>query len=425
MARAETATKLPLDSWARIAGLNPLHFNGVYHPSDLPAICEQPWLQHPWQTADRVGREEVALAIALAEADIERELGYRLLPSWEFDEWRPTTRPYRPELFNLSNTDIRGFAQTVQAAWGHFITGGVRAQTLLDDDAAIVYSDEDGDTYPEVATVTVAVVVGTDPCEIHAYLPLSNPIVQAGGEEQWEIRPISVVVAGAVATIRFRREQAVLPQLQGDVLPPAGDSHQRGVDGSVDTNFLTTVDVYRVYNDPQTQATLMWEGLGNGCASCDNGCNLCQYSVQTACLTVRGDRRLSQVAYRPADWDPTALSFSPSSSCCSGQPDIVRLFYYAGLRDQRVLCPTQRMHTSWEQVVAGYATALLDRMVCACENSHSWVEYWQRDLAIAGAEESLRVPDSMLDNPFGTRRGAVFAWRRVREAALARAAVMA
>src|SRR3990172_11026555 len=124
MARAETLTKLPLDRWAALIGVNPLHFNGVYMPIHPPTVCQQPWMQYPWQAVDRVGREEVAMAIAQAEADVEKYLGYRLLPMWEADEWQEATRPYRPELVNLSGTDIRGFASATHLNWGHVITGG-------------------------------------------------------------------------------------------------------------------------------------------------------------------------------------------------------------------------------------------------------------------------------------------------------------
>ncbi|KKK57801.1 hypothetical protein LCGC14_3050840, partial [marine sediment metagenome] len=235
-------------------GINPTHFNGVYVPSHEPTVCEQPWLSFAWQAANRVGREEVAEAIADAEADLEGYLRYRLVPFWEVNEWHETIRPVRKDLFNLSNTGIRGFAQTVQADWGYLVSGGIRQKDLIGQgDNAIDFSDVDGDVeYEEVATVTggVAVPVGTPECEIHVYFPASNPMVATGGEDQWEIKPINVTVVGALATITFRREQCVLPELQLEIVPDAADSHHRGVDGGLtaDANFLATVDVYRVYN---------------------------------------------------------------------------------------------------------------------------------------------------------------------------------
>lgn len=414
MARASVRTKLPLDEWARIMGLSPIHFNGVFIPNRTPATCEQPWLQFAWQTADRVGREELARAIAQAEADIERHVGYRLAPDWEEDEWQPTVRPLRKDLFNLTSTDIRTFAQAVKANWGHMITGGVKASTLIDADAAIVYSDPDGDGYDEVATVTVTVTLGQDPCEIRIYFPLSNAMVTATPEDQWEIRPISVSVSGAIATITFRREQAVLPELQLDISPDADDSHLRGVESDVNTNFLSVVDVYRVYNDPQTQVLMMWEGLGVGCDGCNGtGCSQCQYSTQAGCFTARGDIKQSIIGYRPGTWNMTTLVFDTAVLAVARQPDIVRLWYYAGLREKTLTCSTRQMSPEWERVVAQYAAAILDRQVCACENVHANIEFWQKDMAMRGTTEGLSMPTRLLDNPFGTRRGAIAAWQKV------------
>lgn len=409
MARAETRTKLSLDRWAALIGISPLHFNGVYVRA--PTVCEQPWLQFPYQSADRVGREDVAQAIAQAESDIEKHLHYRLLPSWEVDEWQPTVRPTRPELLNLSVTDLRGFGQLVKADWGHLVSGGIRASTLESVGEAVAYSNEDGDDYDEVATVTVTVDAARDPCELHVYVPVSNPMVQTGGEEQWEIRPISVSITSTTATIRFRREQAVLPQLQLDLVPPTDDSHLRGVDGSVDANFLTTVDVYRVYNDPQRQVQFLWEPFG--CTTCGGtGCESCAYSTQEGCLIARGALRQSMLVYRPATWNSTTLEFDAAGWATGRQPDALRLWYYAGQRNKSFGCPTQVMSGDWERIVAYYAASLLDRAVCECNNVHAWVDHWRRDLRIPG-EEGLQISQADLENPFGTRRGAVQAWHRV------------
>jgi len=408
MARAEQVTKLPLDRWAKLLGLNPLHFNGIYDPGHPMDSCEQPWMQWEWQDSDRVSREEVARAIHEAEEDIEKALGYRLLPTWETDEWQATIRPFRADLFNLNISDVRGMAQVIESDWGYIVSGGIRAKTLIDDAVAIVYSDTDGDGYTETATIIVAVTAGTSPSELHVYLPGFS------GNDEYEVRPLtSVSVVGAVATIVFRREQVVRPELYDDLMPPSTDSHQRGVDGLVDANFETTVDVYRVYNDPQTQVSFLWEPFNSNCDCGSSGCVHCAYSTQTGCLIVRGNPRQGLLGYFPGSWNATTQVFDAETWAVSRQPDIVRLYYYAGWRDKNLSYPTIQMDRHWERVVAYYAASKLERGVCECSNVHEFVSRWQRDLAIAGKEESLRVPDSMLDNPFGTARGAVYAWRRV------------
>lgn len=415
MARATTKTKLSLDRWAAIIGIHPAHFNGVFF-GNSPSVCQQPWLQQPWQAQDRVGREEVARAIAQAEADIEYHLGYRLLPDWEVDEWQLTERLWRKELSNLSVTDIRGMAQTVEAKWGYLISGGIRSSDdPLEADAIITYSDEDGDDYREIATIEVTVDAGQDPCELRVYYPVSNAMVLTGGEDQWEIRPINVSISGVTATIRFRREQCVLPQLVSDYFPAADDDHLRGVDGvteTPETQFLLTVDVYRVYNDPQTQVSFLWEPFGSGCGCNNAGCIACAYNTQTGCLMLRSEPRQSIVSYHPATWNADDEDFDAAAWAVNRQPNLARLFYYAGWRDKRQACPTVRMDPEWERTVAYYAAALLDRPICECNNIRAWVDHWQKDLAIRG-DEGLQVSPGDLDNPFGTRRGAVYAWKRV------------
>lgn len=392
-------------------GIHPLHGNGVFLQNRPPNVCAQPWLQYEWQTPDRVSREEVARAIAEAESNIEEELGYRLLPSWEEDEWQLTARTPTPELIRMVSIDVKAKAQVVQADWGYLVSGGVRASELVDAAATIIWSDEDGDGYDETGTITVAIVAGTPLQELHVYYP------GQGGTEEWEIKPLLTWTnpTAIQATLTFRREQCVLPNLFELIAVPADDSHIRGVDGDLDANFLTTVDVYRVYNDPQTQVTFLWEPFGTGaCSSCNgSGCNVCAYSAQMGCLMLRSQPRQSIVSFRPANWDADVLDFVDAGFTVERQPDIARLYYYAGWRDKSRPYPSIQMDSAWERCVAYYAAAMLDRPVCECNNVHAWVERWRRDVARPG-EEGLRATEAQLNNPFGTRMGALYAWNRVK-----------
>lgn len=411
--RADIVTKLSLYRWAQIMGIHPLHFAGVYVTNLVePTGCVQPWLQHIWQDADRVGREDVAEAIAQAETDIERLLKFRLLPSWEIDEWRPTTRPYHTELFNLYATDIRGYRDAVRADWGHFVSGGTEKKDLIPRSSAIAWSDPDGDVlYEELGTVTVATTV-TDPCEIAVYYPGKN------GADEWEIRPINVSIAAGVATITFRREQAVLEALMESFAAEGVDG-----DNTKDANFLAAVDVYRHWNDPQTQVTLSWEPTG-ACSCGSTICPACAHTVQSGCLHSHGDPRLSILAYTPADWDAADESFCSTAMAVGRAPDVVRLYYYAGLRAKGLTCPTLQMDRGWERIVAYYAASLLERQVCDCPNVHAGVDRWRQDLAFSGGADELasyNLTEEDLGNPLGTRRGAIFAWKRIKQEAIGEA----
>lgn len=423
MARAETLTKLPLDRWFQLMGINPMHANGVFHPDHPPTVCEQPWLQHPWQAADRMGREDVANAIAEAESAIEKELNFRLKPTWEIDEWNPTVRPWRPEFHNISVTDVRGFNPVAKTRWGYFVTGGFRAKELIQAGVSIVYSDNDGDGYDETATITVAVSI-TNECEIALYFPVTGPVINAA-DDRYQIRPINVSIAAGIATITCQRHQLVDPERQSDLVPPADDSHLRGVDGTVDANFSALMDVYRVYNDPQQQVQFLWEP--KGCATCAGaGCTVCSYSVQMGCLLLRGDPRNSNIVYRPATWNSTTLDFDTARWSVQGrEPDLIRTWYYAGWRDRTLECPTIQMDPFYERAVAYYAASLLDRPICECNNVRAWVEQWQTDLARQPSDGgTFQNTARTLDNPLGTTRGALFAWNRM-DRAIHHAAVYA
>ena len=97
-------------------------------------------------------------------------------------------------------------------------------------------------------------------------------------------------------------------------------------------------------------------------------------------------------------------------------PDVVRLFYYAGLRDKGRTCANIVMDREWARAVAYYAASLLDRPLCDCTVVKQQLERYSQDLAFqSGADEtgSYQISADDLDCPLGTRRGALLAWKRI------------
>lgn len=392
MATARTRTLLPLDRFAAIIGMSPLHFNQVVldelDPSDrqpmMPAsTCGQPLLQYSWQDADRVGREEIAQAIADAEAAITRELGYSPGPRYILDERVDGLRfPWMNNFYNLVLSQ------------GYVISGGREAKTLLAN-RPIVYSDDDGDGYDELATVTIATTV-TSPDEIAVFYPDEN------GVDAWEIRPINVDIAAGTATITFSRHQAVAKNLLEAFVTNA-------VDGMVDSNFLGTVDIYRRYIDPSQ----MLEFLGNiSCPNCiDATCVACVSNSHAGCFLVQ-DARLGIVAARPATWDADNSEFRSAYACYPFRS--ARVWYKAGLAS---------LSPEWERAITYYALTFLDRPLCGCEALEAYTKHWKDDLTTSsstpsGGTQTFRISTRLLDSPFGTTRGGIHAWRMVQRAAL-------
>lgn len=89
----------------------------------------------------------------------------------------------------------------------------------------------------------------------------------------------------------------------------------------------------------------------------------------------------------------------------------MRINYRAGYP----LGPDSEMDDFWARVVAYYATALLGREMCDCGNMGKFALRWQEDLAVNLEGKNYQTGKHTLDNPFGTERGAIFAYGRVRQ----------
>jgi len=397
MARASTYTWLPLDRFFKIMGANPFHSNGIY--TELQPVrsgCDDFWLQYDWQDSQHVSREDLAEAIKDAEQQISNYVGYNLLPDWEIDERQDTERPGDPTLFS-SGISIRGQRKTIRTDKYHVISGGQRTKTAIEAGAAIVRSDDDGDGYAETCTVVSATSV-TDVNEIRLYYPSEN------AADKWEIRPLeSVSISGGNVTITFKIWQIPLPELLERL-------DATSINGDVAANFITTADVYRVWNNPAVQVQFMWEPFPY--CSCDTGtCASCQHGTQYGCLLAR-DYRLGRFAYAPATYSDGAFTETYFSEC--RDPDQMRLWYQSGYQDKSRERPWQQLDPFWEKAIAYFAVSLLDREICECEPLIVFWQKWQRDLSQVDAR-SYTKSFRDLDNPFGSWQGAIYAWRRANQ----------
>lgn len=394
--------------------MHPLHANGVSIEAEgvagkplapVNVSCGMPINQFSWQEADRTGREEIADAIGLAEDRISAALGFKPIPDWEAAEDTQYPRPANPQLFNVSALDIRAYWQSIATRWGYVVSTGQEAKTLISANAAVAYTDADGDGYFELATISVATTV-TDVQEIAAYYPGHN------GEDAWEIRPINVSIAAGTATITCRKEQLVDEErFMGLIIRPTN--------GMNDVEFLASVAVYRHYNDPSIQAQFLWESVGG--ANCDCGlstCIICGLTSQNGCLVIR-NQKLGRVAAQPSTWNATTSTFdSAYFTVCGRAPDRIKLWYRAGWKNDRLAQPYKQMDQMWERAITYYALALMHRPLCACQSVRAQMLHWADDLAqnkgTPGATTSFQIARKLLDNPLGTSRGAMYAWDLVR-----------
>lgn len=413
MARAETVTLLSLDRFFTHIGVDPLSANGLTSSLLTPLACSSVLYQYAWQSPAQAGREEYANALSQAESDIAAYVGYWPAPTYTKDEQRMTVRPQDPTLvtagvspwsyggFGYGAGNARWFPKSVNLRYGKFISGGVKAKTLIEAGATVTYSDEDGDTFPETATVVVTTAVD-ELCEIHLFDPGKS------GADSWEIRPITVTAgpgAGEV-TITCQRAQCVLPGLWD-----AFNAGTTVLDADDDDNFLEEVDVYRVYLDPSVQVNLITESAG--CLYCTGaGCQACGFAVATGCITGR-DKRLGVVTFRPATWNAETLQFDADGYCWR-EADRLELSYLSGELNEDAACPRNTLTPFWERTIALLAMSYVVGMPCDCTAVKTFYNYCQTDLALSdgNTNQSYNSGDRVIRCPWGSRRGSVEAFAR-------------
>jgi len=399
MARSEIKTWLALDEFARIIGLSPLGFNQLQSNQFSPSVaCGEVFFQQSWLHADRVGRDDIAMAIQQAEQEISKEVGFNLLPDWTVEERLPYPQPATPELFGTFGVNARWQGKSVELPRGHIISGGVKTKTLIQAGVTFTRSDIDSDGFQENCTLTIPTTV-TDANEIRLFYP-----AQAGSDE-WEIRPIKVSFSGANVTIQFKIWQVVAAN-QMDSL----DANVLDADSA--SSYETTVDVYRVYNDPATQAQFLWEGQPDYCCGT---CVACQLSSQAACFHLR-DPRMGFAVPSPASWDNEEEEFTSQPFAACREPDQVRFWYLSGFRDMTLSRPMVEMSHYWKYAVAYFAASKFDRQVCGCSNVQQFVANWKQDVTFTSeGSGSYTTTAEMISNRLGTTMGALYAWRRIQQ----------
>lgn len=401
MTRASIHTHLSLTRFAHILQVNPVHWSGAVGSLIWPdnGSCEDIWPQYGWQHAhDLVGREDVAMAISSVEEDFKNEIGYSVAPTWETDEdqrW-----PYN---------DLK--QHIVQTDYGMLIAAGRRAVTIIEADAAVVYSDPDADGWDELATITVTTDL-TDIREIKVYTAGED------GEPEFEIRHIkSIDIASGVATITLDAWLLINPDLWERY--PTNEGYP-AIDVTDDDNFVSVVDVYREYNDT-SQAGITYyttNALGGLCSCGGVGCQVCAVETQGGCFQIYNNRTGVIVPY-PASYGDGAWTLNQLPNC--RPPLRVSLSYYAGERDKRYLTSKSLDPLShyFAEAIVWASVARLPKDFCSCNNIRLKVARWQTDASrfregAANAELYTHfVKEDVFSCPFGTRVGEVMAWKRV------------
>lgn len=400
-------TLLSLNRYAKIMQIDPAHFNGVASATIFPLEnkCSDIWFRWDWQASDSVSWESLAQQIKIAEDDIKAYLRFSPAPDWEAVDVRPWERYHRKELYGLGY-DSRLEPTTVQPSYDYIISPGRRAVTEILAGAVVTYSDPDGDGFNELATISAATSL-TDTREIKLYF------AGKGGAREWEIRPIkSKVISGGIVTFKVNSWQLVKPTKRE--LPPVLGGAE-GLDLLDSANYVTTLDIYREYTDTTAiSAEMFW---ASNCGICGGvGCASCSLSTKTGCLRIISVNP-SQVQVFPASYSSDLSSWAQESWPTGQDPVQVNLWYKAGFQDNEYLAGRSYdpLSHSYAQAIAWLATARLERPFCNCGTASALARRLQMDMAVTDGDGSKTFSFEDLENPFGTRIGEVWAWRRLKK----------
>lgn len=422
MARASTQTLLSLSGFARVMGINPVHFSGAVAGSLIPSVfpdtgCDSIWHQYDWQDNDKVSREQIAMEIAGAEEEIANLIGFPPAPAWVESEIR--NYPKNALIGTQSRYDVNDRNKAVKAQYGRFIVPGQRATAAVGTATVaggeLVYTDEDADGLSETATLTLPIPASmsalTDACEFKAFFDGET-------EPEWEIRyPRSATIAGGNIVLVFDAWLLISPELQ-EAFPTSDGT--AAIDISTVANYVITVDVLREYVDTTVAScTFYWDITTSTCTNCGGtGCAACYYLSQDGCLIAR-DVEYGLVTPYPATYDEDEEAWARASFASGSRPDMIKMWYKAGVQDKRFLAgkTCDPVSLFWAQIIAWIATARMDRPLCTCGSLADRADLLRTDLsAFSRANTTFFQTADINDCPFGTLRGEVKAWRRIKKA---------
>lgn len=366
-----------LHYWQEIMLESPWHFNGVLG-SDAPLNEGCPVYVQP-------NRDFIARQLYNAYSKVRAALSYDPLPMWHAEKVR------------LGNGVPWQF-QSLRLKWMKLKAFGTRATSVIQANAAVVYSKSDAAlTADDTATITVATTL-TDADEVQVFFRTADGALNAA-DARWQIVPLTVSISGGNAVITGHRSLFVKPSIWKS---PYIGVNQTTRHEAVTTNagdFVTQVDVYRVYPDATNAVTLTSDPLSVWCTS-----NPLNTSVTQAALgwIEQDDESIFRIRL-------------DRGVCLTAYPEYVYVNYLAGEEWQY-----QQMDNELAQAMVHYANTLMPQTPCEiCNQANA---SYQEDVNVkvqrAGKGGSYVESDP---SPFGTQVGSHRAWQIVRDRRIIRA----
>lgn len=390
-------------------------------PAAQPGLqgCRGVTKEHAWQDRDYAGRADIRVAISRAEDMLAQQLRFFPSPVYieETIEW-PRYGDKRMIRGGPFGSDNRWLSMNLSTGWVQAI--GVEARTSIAQGVTVTYVDDDGDGYTEVATIGPIPTSFTDISEISIYFVSGDRYGSDNDlSERWRIAPIRSIISGGNLTIRAPAWMFIRPILLAGINVPDIDPN------AVPSPLAATVDVYRRYTDASntdinsSQGVVIWEtrpyhGWWCFCGSCSTGSPYSGSPYDPAAVAQAaarvGIRNSKNGIVTPAEafFNLESGTWSSINWFVCEEPDRVIIRYLAGYPND----PDGQMSRKYRQIVTILAAAELGRPLNGCAEANRVLYYWQQDLAKTGNDKELYATSAdILDNPFGTRRGHVRAWR--------------
>jgi hypothetical protein len=414
----QPVTLLSLEQFRRIVKMHPYRFWQLDNATLQSANpCDDVLYEEDWQNAYAMSRSSIRQAIDVAERKLRDWLRYDVAPRYRTDsvEW---PRRFNQTEWRYGDWGAIDRAISVQLPYKQVRSVGALTRTSIGD-AAVTLSDANNDGLIDTFTATITTTVA-DTSQIAAYFTTADRWDDLAPLDSWKIQPISVVISGGTATIRGNVWQIVRPILYADVVDPT-----TYYDPADETIYAESLTIYREYINPNgqtvddAQATLIWETqpwpfwcLTSGASPYEpNASDPAAVGKAVARVGIR-DAANGIVTPGEAVYNSTSGEWLRVNWSTGFEPDRAEVRYLAGLP-----LTNGQMDRSWQEFVTYMALAELEGPICACEGVRQRLHHWQFDMArTAGAnDEAYAISTADLDNPFGTRRGHIHVWRRVKD----------
>lgn len=367
MAVSEVPTWKFLNAWQRVMLEDPFRYNQVQGTGVPRSEVGDAFVQPE--------RDEVARGLNNAVSRIVDEISFYPRPTYITEEVIPLrwSNPYQ--------------LQTLQTRYKHLIEFGSRGTTVIQAGAAVVYSSTGANgSANDLATITVAAGSLTDVNEIQCFFQVADG-APAAADEQWEIEPTTVKLTGGNFVITAHRSLFVKPSTIW-AIPYTYDAGnldtKHYADIALAADFVTAVDVYRVYTDTTNAVQLVSDDYLYNCGS-----------TTTSTLSAAGARITNKRL--------GIFEVRPSACGCNGFVEAVKVNYRAGLALVR-----GRVDPTLEEAIIRFANTFFGQIPCPLSKRVN--EKWIHD---RDPEDRNLITPQDVRNPFGLQRGAIHAWRTI------------